>query len=228
MTFDEHSIFVRGERIMFFSGEIHPWRLPSPDLWLDVFQKMKALGFTGAGFYVDWALLEGNPGHFTAEGVFSYERFFEAASEAGIYLLARPGPYINAEVSGGGFPGWLQNEEAILRTNQSGYIDATANYVSHIGKIVAGAQITNGGPVVLLQPENEYTYGADWVKWPDRLYIETVNQQYRDAGVVVPFVNNEAAVIGLFTPGDRGGPDIYGHDSYPSGFDCEPFHLHAY
>lgn len=92
----------------------------------------------------------------------------------------------------------------------TGFIDATANYVSHIGKIIADAQITNGGPVVLVQPENEYTFGADWVKWPDRLYLETVNQQYRDAGIVVPLVNNEAAVIGLSTPGDRGGPDIYG------------------
>ncbi|GAB7365088.1 hypothetical protein MBLNU230_g6179t1 [Neophaeotheca triangularis] len=220
VSFDEHSLFIRGERIMFYSGEFHPWRLPVPGLWLDVFQKIKALGYTGVSFYVDWALLEGNPGQFTAEGVFGFEQFFDAAAEAGIYLLARPGPYINAEVSGGGFPGWLQREPDFLRTNMTGYIDATANYVASIGRIIADAQITNGGPVVLFQPENEYTFGADWVEWPDVEYIETVNQQFRDAGIVVPFVNNEAAVIGLFTPGDPGGPDIYGHDSYPGGFDC--------
>lgn len=80
---------------MFYSGEFHPFRLPVPGLWLDVFQKIKALGYNGATFYVDWRLLEGTQGKFTAEGVFAFEPFFEAAAEAGLYLLARPGPYIS-------------------------------------------------------------------------------------------------------------------------------------
>ena len=91
VTWDEHSIFVRGERIMLFSGEFHPYRLPSPGLWLDVLQKVKALGFSGVSFYVDWALQEGKEGSFSAEGVFDLQPFFDAATEAGIYLLARPG-----------------------------------------------------------------------------------------------------------------------------------------
>ncbi|KAJ8115873.1 hypothetical protein ONZ43_g4566 [Nemania bipapillata] len=192
VTWDEHSLFIRGERIMFYSAEFHPWRLPVPGLWLDVFQKIKALGYNGVSFYVNWALLEGSPGHFSAEGVFAYEPFFDAASKAGIYLFARPGPYINAEVSGGGYPRWLQRNTGTLRTNESAYMDATDNYIAHIGKLIAAASVTNGGPVVLLQAENEY----------------------------VPLVNNEASIIGLFTPGKPGGPDIYGHDGYPFGFDC--------
>lgn len=220
VIWDSHSVFVRGERIMFYSGEFHPFRLPVPGLWLDIFQKIKALGYTGVSFYIDWRLLEGNPGHFTADGVFAFEPFFEAAAEAGLYLLARPGPYINAEVAGGGFSGWLQRDSAILRTNESGYVDATRNYVENIGRIIAAAQITNGGPVIAFQPENEYTYGASWVEWPDVEYIETVNELYREAGIVVPFINNEASPIGLFTPGEPGGPDIYGHDSYPIGWTC--------
>ena len=75
-------------------------RLPVPSLWIDVFQKIKALGFNCVSFYVDWALLEGKPGNYTAEGIFAWEPFFEAATQAGIYLIARPGPYINAETSG--------------------------------------------------------------------------------------------------------------------------------
>ncbi|KAI1355609.1 glycoside hydrolase family 35 protein [Xylaria sp. FL0043] len=211
VTWDENSLFVRGERIMFYSGEFHPWRLPVPGLWLDIFQKIKALGYNGVSFYVNWALLEGNQGHFTAEGVFAYEPFFDAVTEAGIYLFARPGPYINAEVSGGGYPVWLQRNIGTLRTNETAYMEATDNYVAHIGEIVAAAQITNGGPV---------TNGADWIKFPDTAYIEAVNKQYHDAGVVVPLVNNEASIAGLFTPDKPGGPDIYGHDSYPIGWDC--------
>ncbi len=88
VTFDENSIFVRGERVMLFSGEFHPWRLPVPSLWIDIFQKIKALGFNCVSFYSNWALLEGTPGNFTATGVFDFKPFFQAASEAGVYLIA--------------------------------------------------------------------------------------------------------------------------------------------
>lgn len=223
VTWDEHSLFVYGERVLFFSGEFHPFRLPVTDLWLDVFQKIKALGYSGVSFYVDWALLEGNPGHFTAEGIFALEPFFDAASEAGIYLLARPGPYINAEVSGGGFPGWLQRDPAILRTNETLYETATDNYAANVGAIIAKGQITNGGPVILFQPENEYTYAANDVLFPDIPYFEYVEQQFRNAGIVVPFISNDAAPLGHFAPNATASPgavDIYGHDGYPLGFDC--------
>lgn len=62
--------------------------LPVPGLWLDVFQKIRALGFTGVSFYADWALLEGKQGDFNAEGILAFEPFFDAATQAGIYLLA--------------------------------------------------------------------------------------------------------------------------------------------
>ncbi|KAH7054601.1 beta-galactosidase precursor [Macrophomina phaseolina] len=222
VTWDEHSLFVNGERIIFLSGEYHPFRLPVPSLWLDVFHKIKALGFNGVSFYVDWALLEGTPGEFTAEGVFAWEPFFDAAQEAGIYLLARPGPYINAEVSGGGFPGWLQRVNGTLRTDDPGYINATDNYARSIGEIIAKAQITNGGPVILFQPENEYTGATDNVEFPNENYWAIVEKQFRDAGIVVPYINNDASPQGYFAPGSNWTPqvDIYGHDGYPLGFDC--------
>ena len=107
-------------------------RVPVPSLWLDVFQKVKALSFNCVSFYVDWALVEGKPGNYTAEGVFALEPFFEAASSTGIYLVARPGPYINAEASGGGFPGWLQRIKGRLRTTDPDYIAATQKYVTSL------------------------------------------------------------------------------------------------
>lgn len=125
ITWDDHSLFIRGERAMIFSGELHPFRIPVPSLYLDIFQKIKAMGFNMVSFYVDWALLEGKPGEFRADGIFSLEPFFQAATDAGIYLLARPGPYINAEASGGGYPGWLQHIEGKLRTDAPDYLNAT-------------------------------------------------------------------------------------------------------
>ncbi|WPH04456.1 glycoside hydrolase family 35 protein [Acrodontium crateriforme] len=222
VTWDEHSLFVRGERILFFSGEFHPFRLPVPGLWLDVFQKVKALGYNGVSFYVDWALLEGKQGHFSAEGIFALEPFFDAAQTAGIYLLARPGPYIQAEVSGGGFPGWMQRNPGLLRTRDPEYLHATDLYVASISKIIAKAQITNGGPVILLQPENEYSQGVV-PEFPDPVYFSYVEKQYRDGGIIVPFMSNDARPQGDEAPGPPSQPaavDIYGFDGYPLGFDC--------
>ncbi|KAJ5162681.1 Glycoside hydrolase family 35 [Penicillium coprophilum] len=223
VTWDDKSLFVNGERIMLFSGEIHPFRLPVPSLWIDVLQKVKALGFNCVSFYVDWALLEGNPGHYTAEGAFALEPFFDAAKEAGIYLLARPGPYINAEVSGGGFPGWLQRVNGTLRSGDEAYLKATENYMSHVSATIAKGQITNGGPIILVQTENEYSGACCGYedKFPDGAYMKYVQDQARDAGVVVPIINNDAWNGGHNAPGTgEGAADIYGHDNYPLGFDC--------
>jgi beta-galactosidase GanA len=185
---------VYGERIFVFSGEFHPYRLPVPDLWLDVFQKVKALGFNAVSFYVHWALLEGEPGTYLANGVLAFEPFFEAAKKAGIFLIARPGPYINAESSGGGFPGWLQRIRGQLRTRAPDYLAATDNYAANIGATIAKAQITNGGPVILVQPENEYSGGNGNVTggYPDPVYFAYVKKQLRDAGIIVPLISNDA------------------------------------
>ncbi|KAJ9611262.1 hypothetical protein H2200_004445 [Cladophialophora chaetospira] len=221
VTWDNASLFIRGERIMLFSGEFHPFRLPVPGLWLDVFQKVKALGFNCVSFYLDWALLEGKAGDFSADGVFALEPFYDAATAAGIYLIARPGPYINAEVSGGGFPGWLARIRGRLRTRDPDYIAATENYVRHVASSIAAAQITEGGPIILYQPENEYTGSCCGVDFPDGQYMQDVIDQARAAGVVVPMISNDASPSGHNAPGTgNGSVDVYGHDGYPLGFDC--------
>ncbi|KAI9045309.1 glycoside hydrolase family 35 protein [Aspergillus affinis] len=225
VTWDEYSIFVRGERILLLSGEFHPFRLPSPGLWLDVFQKIRALGYSGVSFYLMWGLLEGAPGRFRSDGVFDLQVFFDAASQAGIYLIARPGPYINAEVSGGGLPGWLQRLRAGVRSVAPDYLNATSNYIANTGKIISRAQVTNGGPVILFQPENEYTMCSGFTSIEeisaclDKNYMFAVEKQYREAGIVVPFISNDAVPLGNWAPGTgRGAVDIYGYDDYPFGW----------
>lgn len=95
VTYDNYSLLLNGERLMIFSGEFHPFRLPVPSLWLDVFQKIKALGLNTVSFYLHWGSLEGKSGDFSDEGALAIEPFLQAAQEAGLYLIARPGPYIS-------------------------------------------------------------------------------------------------------------------------------------
>lgn len=101
--------------------------------------------------------------------------------------------YINAESSGGGFPGWLQRITGKLRTRAPDYLAATDNYVANVAGVIAKAQITNGGPVILLQPENEYSQGDAGAPsyFPDPVYFKYVEDQYRNAGIVVPFISND-------------------------------------
>ena len=116
----------------------------------------------------------------------------------------------NAEVSGGGFPGWLQRVKGHPRTDDEDYLHATDNYVANIGKIIAKHQITNGGPVILYQPENEYS-GAVGVEFPNADYMQYVEDQARKAGIVVPFMSNDASASGHNAPGTgKGEVDIYG------------------
>jgi beta-galactosidase GanA len=95
------------------------------------------------------------------------------------------------------------------------------SYVANIASIIAKAQITNGGPVILYQPENEYSGANDGFLFPDPAYMQYVEDQARKAGIVVPFVSNDAYHGGHNAPGTgQGEVDIYGHDGYPLGFDC--------
>ncbi|RAQ71831.1 beta-galactosidase [Aspergillus flavus] len=225
---------INDERIMIFSGEFHPFRLPVPGLWLDVFQKIKSMGFNGVSFYTDWGLLEGNPenvmvgdnGINNDTDIWNLDEFFAAASEAGIYLIARPGPYINAETSAGGIPGWVLRIKGAIRSMSPDYVGAIKNYMSTVGKIIADAQITRGGPVIMVQPENEYTTwpGLTEEEFPSQMNREVmafVAEELRAAGVEVPMAMNDNEVEGYFAPGTGlGEVDIYGIDAYPMRYDC--------
>ncbi|KAI0116583.1 glycoside hydrolase family 35 protein [Hypoxylon sp. NC0597] len=226
VEWDQYSMIIRGERIFIFSGEFHPWRLPSPGLWLDIFQKIKALGFNAVSFYTYWGLVEGTQGTVRFDGVFALEEFFKAAAEAGIYLIARPGPYINAETALGGYPGWTARIRAPLRGDDPEFVNATELYAATVGKLIADAQITNDGPVVILQPENEYdtwpdVNNTDFPAQMNRNYMEHVKQQFKKAGNVVPQMVNDHLFQGNWAPGSGlGETELYGIDAYPMRYDC--------
>ena len=83
VTWDKYSLKVDGQRVYLWSGEIHPFRLPSPDLWRDVLQKMKANGYNGVSIYVDWGYHSPKPGVYDFSGVRDIDRFLDIANELG-------------------------------------------------------------------------------------------------------------------------------------------------
>ena len=96
VTWDSHSIFIQGQRIFILSAEFHPWRLPgNPDLWTDIFEKIKANGFNTVSFYVNWAVhyptpsTNGGQGDFQTGTYRDIQRFIDEARNAGLWLIAR-------------------------------------------------------------------------------------------------------------------------------------------
>ena len=213
VTFDGYSLMIDGKRTYIWSGEFHYYRLPSPDLWRDVLQKMKAAGFNAASIYFSWAYHSPAPGVYDFNGVRDVDKLLDIAASVGIYVIARPGPYINAEVDGGGFPAWLDTMPGRDRSNDPTYLAASDQWMERINKILARHQLTNGtGSVILDQIENEFYDGSAQA----RDYMTHLETQAHADGISVPLTGNNN---GTFNSGP-GALEIDGPDSYPQGFNC--------
>ncbi len=213
VTFDRYSLMVDGKRLYVWAGEFHYWRLPSPSLWRDVLQKMKAAGYNAATIYFDWGYHSSAPGKYDFSGVRDVDQLLDIAQQVGIYVIARQGPYINAETDGGGFPGWLNRMGVKERTDDPVYLHYADEWLTRIDKIIARHQVTNGtGTVLLDQVENEYYDGSA----AGRAYMAHLEAKYKADGITVPLTGNHN---GTFESGD-GALDIDGWDSYPQGFNC--------
>jgi beta-galactosidase len=211
---DGYSFKIDGNRVYIWSGEFHPYRLPSPDLWRDIFQKMKAAGFNTTSIYFSWGYHSPAPGVYDFSGVRDMDRLLDIAREVGIYVIARPGPYINAELDGGGFPTWLSTKAIKNRSPEAGYVRYGDEWLTQIDAILARHQWTNGtGTVIAYQVENEYFHHDT----PEgREYMAHLEEKARKDGITVPLVGNHST---QFISG-KGALAVDGEDYYPQGFNC--------
>nr|WP_234024362.1 beta-galactosidase [Streptomyces sp. HGB0020] len=213
VTLDGYSFLVDGRRTYLWSGEFHYFRLPSPDLWRDIFQKMKAAGFNSTSLYFDWGYHSPKPGVYDFTGVRDVDKLLDMAEEAGLYVIARPAPYINAEVDSGGLPGWLTTKAENNRSDDPRFLKYADEWLTQIDRIIARHQLTNGtGSVIAYQVENEYYNGSD----AGRSYMKHLEDKARADGITVPLTGNHN---GTFNSG-TGALDVDGPDSYPQGFNC--------
>ncbi|HEU5008467.1 MAG TPA: beta-galactosidase [Jatrophihabitantaceae bacterium] len=221
VTFDKYSLMLDGKRTYIWSGEFHYFRLPSPDLWRDVLQKMKAEGYNAVSMYFDWGYHSPAPGVYDFSGVRDVDKLLDIAQQVGLYVIARPGPYINAEVDGGGLPGWLTNVAGKARTDDPDYVAAADEWLTHIDAILARHQYTDGtGPVILYQIENELAATGTTQKQ----YMQHLYDKVRADGITVPIFHNDKGRHGIWVPsgsdvpGTVTGPtDLYAFDGYPGG-----------
>jgi beta-galactosidase GanA len=217
VRYDQYSVIVGGRRVLIWAGEFDYYRLPSPSLWVDRLEEMKAAGFNAVSIYFDWDYHSPAPGVYDFSGIRDINRLLNDAQRVGLYVIARPGPYINAETDAGGLAGWLASEPVGSRTNDPQYLAAADQWLSEVDPIIAAHQITRGGDVILYQIENEYGYTDP----TGEAYFGNLEAQAKADGIDVPtYTNDVGSYANGWAPGTPDAPDLMGSDQYPEGFDC--------
>lgn len=193
------------ERII--SGEMHYPRIPH-QYWRHRMKMLKAMGLNAVATYVFWNAHEPEPGKWDFTGDKDLAGYIKIAGEEGLMVILRPGPYVCAEWEFGGYPWWLQNIEGMeLRRDNEQFLKHTQRYINRLYEEVGNLQITKGGPIVMVQAENEFgSYVSQRKDIPleeHRAYNAKIVQQLKQAGFDVPMFTSDGSWLfeGGATPG---------------------------
>ncbi|MEN2400845.1 beta-galactosidase family protein [Flavobacterium sp. MC2016-06] len=205
-----------GKPFQVISGEMHPARIPKI-YWRHRIQMAKAMGCNTIAAYLFWNYIE------EKEGVYDFKsenrniaEFVKICQEEGMWVLFRPGPYVCAEWDFGGLPPYLLKIPDIkIRCMDPRYMAAVSKYAAEVSNQIKPLLISNGGPIIMVQVENEYgSYGND------RVYMNAVKKLWVDNGINVPFYTADGPANALLEAGTVDGAAI-GLDSGSSDADFE-------
>jgi beta-galactosidase len=159
------------------SGEMHYPRIPR-EYWRARLRMARAMGLNAITTYVFWNVHEPTPGAYNFSGNADVAEFIREAQQEGLWVILRPGPYVCAEWELGGYPAWLlKDPTTVLRSSDPKFLDPATRWLKRLGQEVAPLQTGNGGPIILVQVENEYGSFGD-----DHDYMERSKQVLLDAG----------------------------------------------
>jgi beta-galactosidase len=199
----EHDFLLDGKPFRIMAGEIHFQRIPR-EYWADRLLKIKAAGLNTVGTYVFWNALEPEPGQWDLSGGNDLAAFIRTAQRLGLWVIVRPGPYACAEWDFGGLPIWLLRTPDIkVRCSDPRYLAACEPYIRKIADVVRDLQVHRGGPVLMVQVENEYgSYGND------RDYMLALKGFWEKAGIEVPLFTADGATPYMLEAGSLPGAAI--------------------
>jgi beta-galactosidase len=170
-----------GHPLQIRCGEMHAARVPR-EYWQHRLKMCKAMGLNAVCAYLFWNMHEPRPGEFDFSGQADAAEFCRLAQREGLWVILRPGPYACAEWEMGGLPWWLLKQEGMkVRSRDPRFLNPARAWLKEVGRRLGPLQIDHGGPIILVQVENEY---GSFDK--DAAYMEAVRQALRDAGFTVP------------------------------------------
>lgn len=187
------SFILDGNPVVIRCGEIHLARVPR-QYWQDRLRRIRAMGMNAVCAYLFWNYHEWEEGKYDWSGERDAAEFCRMAQKEGLWVILRPGPYACAEWEMGGLPWWLlKNDGVKLRTRDPKFMEPSKAWLKEVGRVLAPQQITQGGPILMVQVENEYGFYGDDVEYMKELRQATVN-----AGFDVPlFECNPRGKVGV-------------------------------
>ncbi|MFG2770182.1 beta-galactosidase family protein [Streptomyces sp. NPDC048350] len=194
----DEDFLLDGRPVRLLSGALHYFRVHE-EQWGHRLEMLRAMGLTCVETYVPWNLYEPEPGRYGDVGALG--RFLDAVAAAGMWAIVRPGPYICAEWENGGLPHWLTGRLGRrVRTVDAEYLAHVERWFRHLLPQVVERQIGRGGPVIMVQVENEYgSYGSD------QGYLRHVADLLLDCGVEVPLFTSDGPEDHMLTGGSVPG-----------------------
>lgn len=209
VTFDKHSLIIDGKRVFIKSGAFHYFRTPGVEMARDRFLKMKSAGYNTVDIYFNWNYHSPNQGIYDFSGVKDVRKVLQTAKEVGLFVIARPGPFINAEVNAGGLPFWLLRMQEVVPRNRIGteykYSEKYMEYIKEWYDQIIPI-IRDFDNVILFQIENEYATDT-----MEEDYMRQLYKMARERGITCPIFHNDAYFAGLWAD----CIDIYALDLYP-------------
>lgn len=204
-TFEiKEDFMLNGQPFKIISGAIHYFRLPTSQ-WEDSLYNLKALGANTVETYLPWNIHEPAEGVFDFAGMKDVEAFVSLAQRLGLWVILRPSVYICAEWEFGGLPAWLLKESGIrLRSTDERFMSRVANYYQELLPRLAPLQVTQGGPVLMMQIENEYgSYGMD------KEYLKATKALMEAGGIEVPLFTSDGAWAEALDAGTLIDEDVF-------------------
>ena len=209
IDYDRNVFLMDGEVLQIRCGEMHFARVPR-EYWRERLKMCKAMGLNTVCAYLFWNFHEPKRGEFEFSGDADVAEFCRLAAEEGLWVILRPGPYACAEWEFGGFPWWLLDEGADkvkLRTRDPSFMEPVKRYLARVAAELKEQQVTHGGPILMVQDENEYGFCGK-----DGEYIRDIYNCLREAGFDVPiFTCNPAYHL------DKGAiPEVFKVVNFPT------------
>ena len=161
-TIGDKTFLLNGQPFVVKAAEVHYPRIPRP-YWEHRIQMCKALGMNAVCIYIFWNIHEQQEGQFNFTDNNDVAEFCRIAQKNGMYVIVRPGPYVCAEWEMGGLPWWLLKKKDIkLRERDPYFMERVKIFEQKVGEQLKPLTIQNGGPIIMMQVENEYgSYGED-------------------------------------------------------------------
>lgn len=196
----EGSFMYDGKPITIHSGEMHFARVPR-EYWRHRLQMIKAMGLNTVATYVFWNYHETAPGKwdFTTENR-NIREFVKMAKDEGLFVILRPGPYACAEWEFGGYPWWLQlNKDLEIRTYNQPFLDSCKVYLGKLAEQVKDLEVSKGGPIIMVQVENEFgSYVAQRKDIPleqHKKYNLAIRNILEESGFTGPFFTSDGSSL---------------------------------